>query len=80
MARTQFMIKLNDSEVDSQRTVPVVFSRIAGKDGRLAINGEASGANVTIIEINGKPLPLGTETQPIKRLPGNNDLVTPLCM
>jgi type 1 fimbria pilin len=74
-ARRQFMIKLNDCEVGPQGTVTVVFGGIAGKDGRLAINGEASGASIAINDINDEPLPLGAESQPIKLLPRNNVLV-----
>lgn len=70
-----FSIDLEMCDISGVDTVTVTFNGQAGKDGRLAINGAASGVSIGIVDVNGNSVPVGVASQPFKIHDGNNTLM-----
>lgn len=71
-----FQVKLENCDITalSKGTVTTTFTGAEGVDGRLGIDGVAKGASIALTNGAGKPIVLGTATDPQKIQNGNNTL------
>ncbi|MGO3395310.1 MAG: fimbrial protein [Serratia proteamaculans] len=69
-----FSINLENCEVSGSNSVNVTFSGMEGKDGRLGISGDASGASIAFTDGTGELIKLGHPSKSFTLQNGNNTL------
>lgn len=59
-----FQILLENCSIDTAKTVTTTFTGAAGKDGKLGITGDVSGAGIVLTNGNGSAIELGKASAP----------------
>ncbi|ANS44721.1 fimbrial protein [Serratia inhibens] len=73
--KKEFQILLENCEMEKDKsTVSLTFTGVENNDGRLQINGAASGASIALVDTAGKNIKLGTATAAHKLTEGKNIL------
>lgn len=69
-----FEILLKDCSLSTAKTVTTTFTGQAGKDGKLGISGDASGAGIVLTDAAGKKIELAKPTKAQTLQNGDNTL------